>query len=205
VAAGLNEEMEVLGSSITGGDFQGAYAVTNNVGVMANVYFAGATDDETGGEGKGRLFEGGVGYYRPLSDRLVFETYGGGGFGTVTHIHGQDPSRASVSAQRAFLQPSMGFTSNWFDAALSLRLCGLHYSGIPENLTNARDIDAARELADMRSSFLAEPSLTVRGGWKYLRLQVQLGFSKNLTHADFPQVESYVSIGGYVAMKPRYR
>ena len=194
-----------MGSSITGADLQGAYAVTNRLGLIANVYLAGATDVETGDEGRGRLFEGGVGYYRSVSERFVFETYGGAGFGSVTHLHGKDPGKASVDAQRVFLQPAIGFTSNWFDAALSLRLCGLHYSSIAERLTDGRDLDAAQALEDARSSFLAEPSLTVRAGWKYFKLQLQLGLSKNLTHPEFPQVESYVSIGGHVAMKNRYR
>jgi hypothetical protein len=49
-------------------------------------------------------------------------------------------------------------------------------------------------------SGLIEPALTLRGGWRQFKLQVQLGMSRNLTHPDFPQVENYVSVGGYVAM-----
>jgi hypothetical protein len=193
------------GPSIGGVDFQGAYAVTDKIGVMANVYFAGAADRMTGDEGRGRLFEGGVGYYRPVNARSVFETYGGAGFGTLTLERGDGSRTASINGQRVFVQPAIGFTSKWFDAAVSLRLCGLHYSDIPEDLSDARDIDAARELAEMKSSFLAEPALTLRGGWNYLKLQFQGGLSENLTHPDFPQVEGYVSIGGYVAMKGRGR
>lgn len=203
IAAGWNHEAEIFGSNTSGGEVQGAYAVTDKIGIVANVYVAGASDQETGDEGRGRLFEGGAGYFRPVSRRVVFETYAGAGFGTLTHVRGSDSGKASVNAQRIFVQPSIGFTSDWFDAAGSLRMCALDYSGIPEHPVDARDVAAAQELNANKFSLLAEPSLTLRAGWRYAKLQLQVGLSKNLTHPDLPQVGSYISLGAYIATKHR--
>ena len=163
-AAAFNGEGSFFGSNTNGGDFQAAYAITDKVGLMANGYVASKADEETGEGGRGRLFEGGVGYYGPVSERFVFETYAGAGGGTLSYVDRSGAGRASVNASRIFLQPSIGFTSKWFDAALSVRMVGLHYVGIPEHLTDGRLADAAREIAENKSSFLTEPALTLRAG-----------------------------------------
>lgn len=186
-----------------GRDFQGAYAVTNHLGVMANMFFISDADDWSGDTGKGRLVECGVGYFSPLSGHWVFETYGGAGLGKLTRIG--TFGRTSVSARRVFLQPSIGYASRGFDAALSLRMCGLTYSGIPEVPMDYEGEHMAQALRDARSSILVEPAFTIRAGWEYLKLQLQIGQSRNLTHPDFAQGDRYVSLGAYVTSKNSYK
>jgi hypothetical protein len=200
VTAGMNEGSAGLGHT-DGTDFQGAYAITNHVGVMANVFCAGGTDDMTGDTGKGRLVEGGAGYYRPVTDHWVFETYAGAGLGLLTRSTGF--GQMSVNVRRAFLQPSFGFASRGFDAALSLRVCGLTYSGIPERSIDDEGAYMVQELREARSSMLAEPALTVRVGWESVKLQFQVGLSENLTHPEFAQGDRYASLGACVTGKNR--
>jgi hypothetical protein len=200
VAAGINEGSAGLGHT-DGKDFQGAYAVTDHVGVMVNMFFTGNTDDLSGDTGKGRLVECGAGYYSPVTDHFVFETYGGAGLGRLTRSG--TLGQTSVSARRVFLQPSLGYASRGFDAALSLRVCGLTYYGIPEHSVDDNGRYMAQELKAAGSSLLAEPALTLRAGWEPIKLQLQAGLSRNLTHPDFAQGDSYMSLGVYVTGKNR--
>ena len=45
------------------------------------------------------------------------------------------------------------------------------------------------------SNVLLEPALTVRGGLEKIKLQVQYGYSVNLSHPNFRQDGSFLTIG----------
>ena len=50
-------------------------------------------------------------------------------------------------------------------------------------------------LKDNSSNFLVEPALTLRGGFDKVKLQLQYGYSLNLSKSDFRQDRTFLTIG----------
>ena len=66
---GSSTSGDIIGGG-SGTELQGAYAITNKIGIIANVGF---TKNSSGGElGKGHFFELGAGYFKPLGKNLIF-------------------------------------------------------------------------------------------------------------------------------------
>lgn len=182
-------------------EFQGAYGVTDAFAIQVNGGLFIPSDLDNGDGGSGNFFEVGGGYYRPVADNFVFETYGLIGFGSVEN-HFPSTSAANsglkgdVSANilRFGIQPNFGYKSKYFSAAVSTRLVNLMYNSIDGDLIfdgeNQMDY-----LKSNKSNFLFEPALTLRGGFEKLKLQVQYGFSLNLSNTDFRQDKSTLTVG----------
>ena len=188
------------GDEFEGIEVQSAYSITNNVGVMVNGF---VVQPQEGSEwGKGNLIEAGIGFFKPLGKNFVFETYGGFGQGSVTNKYRIGESTFKFS--RYFVQPSIGFTTPWFDIAASVRICELSYLQLDNNNTNSLDKAELDYIKDNKTSLLFEPALTIRGGWKYIKGQMQVGLSQNLTNPDFQQEEFNVNIGVYFTIASKY-
>ena len=194
--------------SAEGMALKAAYAVAPNWALMAggSLYFRGE-DDNNAKSGSGGFVEGGVGCFKPASEKLVFELYGLLSYGGMNNRFPQSVAnypntdgKINADIFGVGIQPSFGFKSRFFDAALSLKATRINYTNIRGNLiTQNSDQETAGSqqtyLSDHRGNFLLEPALTLRGGLEFLKLQVQTGVSLNLTHPDFPQDPSWVSVG----------
>jgi len=190
-------------------DGQVAYSVTNHIAVMTNFIHAQGGKDSGNNWAKGKLIEGAIGYYKPFKTNGVFEIYGGYGGGNQHHNYGDDKTNlgsSDLSFTRIFLQPSVGITFKGFDFALSTRVCRLNFNKIDiQNITHGNDFDAVDAIAHHKTSYLVEPAFTIRGGWKYVKLQFQLMSSKNLTNPDLHFEPSRLSFGVYFTIADRYR
>ena len=153
--------------------------------------------------GKGNLIEAGVGFFKPIGKHFVFETYGGFGQGSVTN--NSRIGRSTFKLSRYFIQPSIGFTTPWFDIAASARFCELSYNQLDSGKTISTDKTELDYITDNKTSLLFEPALTIRGGWKYIKCQMQLGLSQNLTNPDFQQEVFNFNLGVYVAISDKYK
>jgi hypothetical protein len=100
----------------------------------------------------------------------------------------------SASVLRYGIQPNFGYKSNNFSAALSSRVVNLTYSNIEGDLI-FDGVDQVNYLKDNSSNFLIEPALTLRGGFEKIKLQLQYGYSINLSNNDFTQDKSYLTLG----------
>ena len=69
-------------------EFQGAYGIGKNIAVQANGGLFIPADLDNGDGGSGKFIEFGGGYFTPVSENWVFETYGIVGFGSFD-IHKQ--------------------------------------------------------------------------------------------------------------------
>jgi len=183
------------------GELQAAFALTDRLGIMMNVAAIHPKNDEDGDGGKGDIFEFGGGYFGVLRGKFMFESYAMLGFGNLENhfpstLAANPFTTGKIKGQflRYAVQPSIGFKSSYFDAALSLRMAELHYSKISGNLTFGSE-DQVQYLEDHKNHFLLEPALTVRGGFDYLKLQIQLGLSHNLTTPNFRQNKGYLTVG----------
>src|SRR5690554_1920849 len=194
--------------SAEGMTLKAAYAVSPNWALMAggSLYFRGE-DTNNDKSGSGGFVEGGAGYFKQVSEKFVFETYGLFSYGGMNNRFPQSVAdypntngKINADIFGVAVQPSLGFKSRFFDAALSLRANRINYMNIRGSLiTQNSDQETAGSqqtyLSDHRGNFLLEPALTLRGGLEYLKLQLQTGVSFNLSHPNFPQDASWVSVG----------
>jgi hypothetical protein len=196
-------------------ELQGAYSVTNHIGIMSNFMYTKAGEVSERNYGKGTYFEGAIGYFGPIGRIGVFEIYGGYGIGKQHHEYsyysGSYLGSADLSLNKIFLQPSLGLTFNAFDVAFSSRLCRLSFNRIDyqiaKNSTHNNDWKI-KEFNDMssKSHLFVEPALTLRGGWKNVKVQYQLLWSiySSNPKMDFGE-QTHHNIGLYFAIADRYR
>lgn len=184
-------------------EFQGAYAVTDHFGLQANggVFIPSNLDNGNGGSGK--FIELGGGYFTKLnaSENWIFETYGLAGFGTMeNHLpstledYPQTTGKINANLLRLGIQPSVGYKTEHFVIALSSRFVHLSYDKISGNL-NYNGKDQSEYLRENSSNVLIEPALTIRGGFEKVKLQLQYGYSFNVTDVNFRQEKPFLSIG----------
>ena len=182
-------------------EFQGAYGVTDKIAIQANGGLFIPSDLDNGNGGSGRFLEVGGGYFKAIDPNWVFETYALLGIGRFeNHL----PSTVSSNPQttgdlsgnllRVGIQPNFGYKSKYFSAAISSRFVHLGYSNVKGDLIFDNQVQAAY-LSQNSSQFLMEPALTVRGGLEKIKLQLQVGFSVNLTTSNFRQDYSNATLG----------
>lgn len=203
--------LDIKGS--TGDDFgafeaQGAYSVAENLGVTANFISASGGSPSNTRRGRGVLGEVGIGYYNEVVPNLVFETYGGIGLGKITNHYSSGPNGAAsvYNVIRPYVQPSIGYASDIFDAAFSTRVCLLSYaSGRFENVNSFMPDDAYQVMYidANRNCLMVEPAITLRVGWKYVKFQVQATYSANLSNS-IPMRPFTLSGGIYMSLAPRF-
>lgn len=157
-------------------ELQLAYAPTANIGIQANALLHGYSFYLPKFNNFDVFFgEIGAGYYRPFGNNKhwVFETYGLLGLGQAFPAFSYYKEGYKQYGKFS-LQPAIGFTAKGFDAALSARasylLNDVAWKRIDENSDEYGKYYKS-------NSFLIEPAITLRGGWKYVKLQTQLGAS----------------------------
>lgn len=182
-------------------EFQGAYGLTNHIAIKANGGLFIPSNLDNGNGGSGKFLEFGAGYFNPLSEHWVFETYGIAGFGSFeNHLPSTRDvyplTNGDISAKlfRVGIQPNFGFKSKYFSAALSSRFVNLSYSNIKGDLIYDNE-SQTNYLKNNSYNFLIEPALTIRGGFEKVKLQVQYGYSLNLSHSNFRQDNSFLTVG----------
>jgi hypothetical protein len=165
------------------GGVQCAYSITNHIGLMANYQFTNF--DYPQGYKKESYFEGAVGYFNPIARHSVFEIYGGYGISNrLNHYESlyyknDKHTTSEICFTKVFLQPSIGAKFEGFDLAFSARLCKNFYRNIDYYYYDNDDI-------------IVEPAITIRGGWKYVKAQLQL--IKTVRFRD----PNYAVIGGTI-------
>lgn len=211
----LLEQRHELRASLAANNAQVAYAVTDHVGLMANGFLESDDVDraaDSGQAGSGYLFEGGAGYFTSLPGHVVAETYGGVGLGHVQHDNWETSGGVrsdysfEASGLKLFLQPSIGITRSWFDAALSVRAVALRAVGtVASNYPEARLREDDLLGLDQHTWGFVEPAVTVRAGWKWVKGFVQLGRSFKLNDAEINRRESFLTVGLHLTFADRFR
>lgn len=182
-------------------EFQGAYGVSENMAIKVNGGLFIPSDLDNGNGGSGKFIEVGGGYFKETSPNWVFETYGIVGVGSfenhlpsTTNDHPQTEGDISAGIFRVGVQPNFGYKSKNFSAAVSSRFVNLSYNKIKGDLI----YDGKSQtdyLKNHSSNFLVEPALTVRGGFENMKLQLQYGYSLNLSTNDFRQDHAFLTVG----------
>ena len=198
-----------FGDEFEGTEFQGSYAITNEVGVMTNVFFV----DKVAGEewGNGRILELGGGYFRPFGHSGTFEVFGGMGLGRVENRYNEGEI-TEVKFRRYFAQPSIGYKRQLFEAAFAVRVVALDYQKInyqffAPTVDNsdflANELPHLRYIENNPFSIIIEPAFTIRFGFKYVKFQTQVVFSRNFSNPELQQERSNINFGVFVPLSIR--
>lgn len=175
------------GNEATGNEFQGSFAATDHLGIIANSYFS------TSGS-SGRFFEAGAGYFTPVDSIFSFEVYGGAGFGKFSKQSESSYGGTEEffgNGSRYFVQSSFGFASRAFNAGISMRLCAANYASLGGN---GLDSLIVNKILKDDIHFFAEPAFTFRFGYKALKIQLQLVQSALLSSPGFPIDETNLNL-----------
>lgn len=188
------------GDEFSGFEGQFATAVTDKVGIMANFFTASSSEEDSNESGKGSMFEIGAGYFKPLGQRFVFESYGGVGYGGVSNKYEIGSSKVKFS--KIFVQPAIGFSTKGFEAILSTRLAGLNYHSVNYQAVESYDLLELQYVNDHKFSVLFEPALTIRGGWNKLKIQLQYVISSNISNPELQQEIQNLNLGLHIDISP---
>jgi hypothetical protein len=162
-------------------DLQASFSPVKHLGLMGNystyTYIPASPSTK---DARAHLIEGGIGGYYPFGGKkvkMVVELYGGMGSGRLR-------SDVDLDLKRYFIQPGIGMRSPWVDVAFALRIAMLKYSNLDDNGLgigylqdqNLVNTLTARGITNGTYTFV-EPGLTVRGGYKFVKVQLQLVLS----------------------------
>ncbi|MFW5793059.1 MAG: hypothetical protein ACOCWC_02155 [Bacteroidota bacterium] len=149
--------------SVSGFEPQFAYALTDNLGIMANACFNKYSSEESPDYQRIILIEGGGGYFGKIGKYGRFESYGGFGYGDNFFYYDNEnnPYTENVPYTKFFVQGAVGSSLDFFDAGIGPRFVWATVNDINGTYTN----------------MYIEPVITVKVGYKYLKFVVQGGFS----------------------------
>ncbi len=144
----------------------------------------------------------GGGYFRANKSGFIFESYGGVGFGNArtgsATLLGSFGWHNDANFMKYYVQPSFGYKTNVLELAISWRLAALDFtsiSGSGLSNANAEELAAIQMIQSNPASFLSEPAVTARLGFKVFKIQAQWGWSSNLSHPNYPQAHEYLNLG----------
>lgn len=190
----LREQGQIHGTVGTD-NVQLAYAPIEGLTVFANGFHSASSvtvNDNSTWTRSGWMVEAGAGPHGELlNPNLRWEVLmGAGGGGADGRDTDSSPSSYSATGLRAFLQPNLGFVTPWFEVAGSFRLSGLK---LQEASTTGTEFDPAAVVAPVH--FFAEPAVTVKAGYKWVKLFLQRGWSFQLTGGAVPAKGDFITLG----------
>ena len=169
-------------------NLQAAVSPINHLAFMVNYStYRYTTDRADTGSGNvnasAHLLEGAIGgyYAKGRKFKFVADCFVGYGAGPIW-------SDVNMNVDRFFVQPGVGVRSPAFDAAFNLRISTVNYSHFNANghgvdyLQDHSLIDGNGTRIDGRTYTFAEPSFTVRGGYKFLKIQMQAVLSQDVNN-----------------------
>ena len=185
------------GGGFLNNNLQGAYALSDHLGIMVNGMYHNYTrtytplfsTTQTTNRHKEGFIEAGLGYYGHVGNNSKWrgEIYGGFGLGKSkeTNPNNQDALTLESPYNRLFLQPSFGFVSKYFDAALSVRGSYLSVGQVNwvGNTLHGKTLKGT----------MWEPCLTIRAGKDRIKPFIQYAW---LLHDD--KLTPVVSFEGFL-------
>ncbi len=191
------------GTDYEGVDIQGAYSVTNNIAVTANHFYTrGDRDSLT----QRKYTEFGLGFYKKLNASphidWILETYAGYGQGRTKEFSPVPGIglRSDLSFSKYYVQPSIGFRSDFVRMYVGLRMANLVFTDITNHSmpTSQYPVSERESIAYIRShqsSFLLERTFGMAYGYKYIWLEMNIVYSDNLTAPEMVVAKNNFNIG----------
>lgn len=195
------------GSSANGISVQGGVAISNHIGIISS-YNALKVDNYDEWTGRGNYFEFGLGAFKHNEgQRFIYEVYIGSGFGSLKSSFENEFVHAKYV--KPFIQPSVGFSMDYFEVAFTPRIGLVNYSSKSFNLTDPESSFAIEDYFRKKNSTLVlEPGITIRGGLKNIKFQSQVNITTfNYTSSDQlePVHNLYLSFGVFFLITDRWK
>jgi len=188
-------------------DAQGSVSPVNHLGIIANYStysYRADNPDVTNGNvnAHAHLLEAGVGgyYAKGRKFKMVADGYIGYGGGLIN-------SDVNMRVHRFFVQPGIGVRSPAFDAAFNLRISNVKYSGFDakghdnDYLQEKNLITSNGQRIDDKSYTFIEPSFTIRAGYKFAKIQLQMVLAQELTPVEWNYNAARFSAGFYFSIE----
>ncbi|RPD41297.1 hypothetical protein [Chitinophaga barathri] len=204
VNAPLLKEKNEFKANLSLSNWQAAYAITDNIGIMVNgqyvnraIFFDSDGDNNDDDlfvdrNTRGGIIEGGIGFFKPVDTkkRAVFDVYAGYGNGSFKTLDGnytsapdgtpRDGYTLRTQFNKFFVQPAFGLSHKVVEASFATRFSLVKFYGqsmganVFENDENRRM--NFQRLSDKLTPFF-EPAFTVKVGYRYVKWFGQLMFS----------------------------
>ncbi len=180
-------------------ELQGAYALTNDVGILVNTGIYPLSSNGT----MGKYADVGIGYFTRLSEEsdFMFETYGLYGIGNINNIfpatvndYPNTTGNLDVIMHQYGIQPAIAYKRKNIEVAFSTKYSYLNYGKIKGSLIHKHE-DQNQYIQDHRTNILLEPAFTFRFGFNSIKFTNQIGRSFNLNHPDFKQDRLFATGG----------
>ncbi len=185
------------GEIVGGGEIQGAIAANDHLGIMVNTaFFSGNESEESTeeGSGKGYLVEGGAGYFTTLDKNVVFEAYGGVGFGSVTNNHYYGGT-SKVGLTKLFVPPALGYTVTNVDIGVASKISAVFFNVNSIEGLDEYDMEEINLLKENPTYFFWEPSIFIRFGFEAIKAQLAYTPSLKLSSKELSQDTYMINIG----------
>ncbi len=207
----LFKEKNEFRGTVSLSDYQFAYAPIKNIGLMANGYVRNSSFTNLANYSTSRnLFEGGVGYFKPLNEGFVFETYAVGGVGNLnynnsdTYNSNTTNNKYSAGFTRFFIQPSIGYTNDFVDIAFSTRIVQLGFNSVKYDGYTAQDLEKEEILnLDKTKYYFIEPTFTIRLGYKWCKIHLQAIYSNKVNIEPLNYQKFTMNFGLHINIAPR--
>jgi len=117
-----------------------------------------------------------------------------------------------IKSIRSYIQPSIGVTSEYFDIAFSPRLTSFYVYNVENNINvelgsgsyAENESNTINGMKNHKKYFFFDPAVTIRGGWRYIKLQAQYSYNVPIGYCNFDYKESNFSLGVYFAYSKYY-
>jgi hypothetical protein len=187
-------------------NLQGAYAITNNLGLTANGMYhtRGSSSNDSLGSYEEKLriasAEIGAGYFKTFgsNEKGLFQCYGGGGYGLSSdRIYNAGSSNPEVSAKyfNIYAQPGIGFVDKNFEFAFDVRANYVQLfdiSGYQYNMFEWWNTNFYDDTVSMLNFLNLEPNITIKAGGPNLKGVLQLGVTVPTLNSD-----AYFAVNSY--------
>lgn len=173
----------------TGG--KAAYAISDKLFASGSFYgFKNPSNPDTDEwKGKGGYWELGSGLYGGFKNsNFRYEATLGLGKGWIENTSLNTSSNyINTKFVKPFVQPSIGFTSRFFELAITPRIAYLSFLETQNFRLEPEKFNDARRFFEQRNNRVVfEPGLTVRGGYEGIMLELQYSYSSlSETSDDF--------------------
>ena len=185
-----------------GAGVQAAYAVTEKVGVISSFYsLASPKDPNDEWKGTGSYFEFGGGVFGGIQEsKFRYEGFAGIGTASINNsslITNRD--FINVKYLKPFVQPTLAFSTEYFDIALTPRIAYLSYTSQNDFFFSptSEQVSPQEFFDENHGKILFEPGIMIRGGFPGVKLEIQGNFS-NLKDTSEEYIlinQNYFSIG----------
>ncbi|HSI78077.1 MAG TPA: hypothetical protein VK957_19425 [Lunatimonas sp.] len=170
--------------SASGIGIHGAYSISDNVALISSFYAMKGdelNDDDNDWEGSGSYFELGGGLFGGDQLKMIlYEAFAGIGIGGIQNQSLTNRAEfINTRFLKPFIQPSVAFSSRYFDVALTPRIAYLTYSSM-DDFYFVQDSEQLnpREYFDRNNNrLLFEPGIMIRGGLPGIKLEIQYNHS----------------------------